>query len=267
MVAMTGFAHGSAPERPYLAVLCLGRFEVVVDGRPIASWGSGKARALFQYLVNHPNRPLGREQLIEALWPDPDAEAAGTSLRVAVHALRRLLSSAAGEQAGLSIQGHASGYQLAVADLWLDVAEFERHGALGRQLLGSGHPTEAEAQYRRAVELYRGDFLAGSSEAWVALRREGLKDQYLFALERLAEAAWSAGDYQGCVLRCQQLLRQDACRESTYRTLMLCHARLGQRGRVRSWYELCVQTLRTELGVSPEGETAELYRRAVGAAS
>jgi DNA-binding SARP family transcriptional activator len=42
---------------------------------------------------------------------------------------------------------------------------------------------------------------------------------------------------------------------------MLCHARLGQRGRVRCWYNLCRHTLRSELDIDPEPETVRLYTR------
>ena len=261
-----GDALSAVSSPPPVRAFCLGPFCVTVDGQPIAAIGAGKARALFQYLVNHPNRPLDRELLIETLWPDPDAEAAGTSLRVAVHALRQVLQSTDGIERWLSVQVHSTGYQLNAPDLWLDVDEFMRCCARGRHLWGSGEVAEAGAEYTRAAALYRGAFLEGATDAWVLLRRESLKDQYLFVLERLSEAALAAGDYEGCILHSQQLLEQDRCREQTYRTLMACHARLGQRGRVRSWYELCAQTLRAELGVSPAPETTSVYLAALGGA-
>jgi hypothetical protein len=45
---------------------------------------------------------------------------------------------------------------------------------------------------------------------------------------------------------------------------MLCHARLGQRERVRRWFELCTRTLGDELEAEPEASTLEVYRAAVG---
>src|SRR5262249_46072150 len=95
------------------------------------------------------------------------------------------------------------------------------------------------------------------------LRREGLKDQYLGVLARLADAAFATADYQGCILRCQKLLEQDNCREDSYRTLIVCHSRLGQLGRARRWFELCVQTMRAELDVDPEPEAVDLSRHAM----
>jgi DNA-binding SARP family transcriptional activator len=245
-----------------VAAFCLGRFQLVVRGRRLEQGSSGKTRALLQYLVNHPNQPVSRDLLIETLWPNPDAEAAGTSLRVTVHALRQMLQSQTG---GLvAVQAHNAAYQLEVPNIWLDVDEFVACCARGRQQLDAGDQDGAMRAYGRAAELYHGDFLAGAGEAWAIVRREGLKDQYLLVLERLAEAALQAHDYEGCMLQAQRLLEEDRCRESTYRMLMVCHGQVGQRGRVRSWYDLCVQTLRAELGVTPEDATQATYRELLG---
>jgi DNA-binding SARP family transcriptional activator len=248
--------------QPRVEAFCLGEFQLVIGGRELEQGGSGKARALLQYLINHSNRPLSRDLLIETLWPNPDAEAAGTSLRVAVHALRQMLQAESNDV--VAVQAHRAGYQLAIPNLWVDVDEFSACCARGRQLLDAGDQGAAMQAYARAADLYRGEFLAGVGDAWAIVRREGLKDQYLFVLQRLAEAAMEARDYEICMLFAQRLLEQDRCRESTYRMLMLCHAQVGQRGRVRSWYELCVQTLRAELGVGPEEATSATYHELLG---
>jgi DNA-binding SARP family transcriptional activator len=250
---------------PRVAVHCLGAFRLLVHGTPVEQWRSGKARALFQYLLMHRDRPVPRETLIQALWPAPDAVAVGTSLKVTVHALRQTLAQVGQTCASpvLMVEAQDCGYRLIAPDLWLDVEEFERCCILARRLERQGYVEDALWFYTRAVELYRGDLLEDSWEEWVIFRREGLKDYYLHALARLADAAFEAGDYQGCIQRCQQMLEKDRCCEDTYRMLMLCHARLGQRGRVRRWYDLCVRTLRAELDVDPEPETVRIYHVAL----
>lgn len=249
----------AAPVR--VAVRCLGSLRLVVGGAVVENWRSGKARALFEYLVTHRDRPLGRDVLIEALWPDPEAIASATSLKVAAHALRGIIveASRAFSQPPLAIVGHESSYQLVGSDIWVDVEEFDRCCSVASQLDAHGRSSDALALYARAADLYGGDFLADSWDEWVIFRREGLKDQYLTALARLADAAFGAGDYARCIHLCQAILEQDDCREDTFRTLMLCHARLGQRGRVRRWYQVCVRTLRNALDVEPEPETVRLY--------
>jgi DNA-binding SARP family transcriptional activator len=157
-----------------------------------------------------------------------------------------------------------SSYQVVAPGLWLDVEEFERCFALGTRLEANRQVPEALAMYERAADLYRGDFLPDSWDEWAIFRREGLKDQYLFILARLADAHMRSGDFDGCIRLCRLLLEQDCCREDTFRMLMLCHGRLGQRGRVKRWFELCVQTLRTALDSDPEPETVRVYQVACG---
>jgi two-component SAPR family response regulator len=243
-------------------VRCLGGLEVRCAGRPMVNWRSGKARAVFEYLVTHRLRPVPRDTLVQAIWPDPDALASGTSLKVAVHALRQILVEGPGNglPSGLEVIVHEATYLLHAPRLWVDVEEFERCSAIGDRLEVSGQAQAALDVYERAAELYRGDFLAESLDDWVVFRREGLKDQYLHILAKLADARLRVEDYDGCIAVCRKLLEQDNCREDTYRLLMVCHARLGQRGRVRRWFELCVQTLRTLLDTEPEPETYRIYR-------
>src|SRR5262249_31233482 len=160
------------------------------------------------------------------------------------------------EDIPLTILAHNSSYSLETAQLWLDVEEFEYCYRLGRALFARDEGNnEALALFDRAAELYCGDFLEEVPDEWPTFRREGLKDQYLYVTPELANAALSTGDYQAGILRSQQILAKDHCREDAYRMLITCHSRLGQRGRVRGWYDLCVHSLQTELDCDPAPET------------
>jgi DNA-binding SARP family transcriptional activator len=255
--------RAAAPQR--VSVYCMGTFRLVVDGAPFAEWQSGKSRALFQYLVTHRDRTLSRDALIQALWPDPGANAPATSLKVAVHSLRQTLAAieAADEPLPLSVQAHGAGYSLSTTDVWVDVEVFEQCFAAARALEVQGQFGGARALYRRAVDLYGGDFLEDVEGDWPAFRREALKDRHLSALMALAKAAHAEGDNEEAILRSQQVLARDSCREDAYRILLLSHAQLGQRSRVRSWYDLCVRSLRAELDCDPEPETTRIYRLAM----
>jgi len=251
-----------------VAVSCFGSFQMRIGARLVDTWRQTKALALLQYLLAHHGRPSAREVLIEALWPDPEALAAGSSLKVAVHSLRRLLLDLGGDEVGLTIQAEPAGYQLCAPELWLDTEEFERTCRVGRLFDARGLREQAVEQYALAVNLYRGDFLESATAEWALLRRESLKDQYLFMLGRLADGAIEAQDYTGCILRGQQLLQHDPCREDAYRLLMIAHGRLGQRARVQSWYEVCRRALQVQLDADPEPETEQVYRQAlIGAGS
>jgi DNA-binding SARP family transcriptional activator len=211
------------------------------------------------YLVNHHGHPVSRERIIEALWPNAEASAPDTSVKVAIHTLRETLAKLGGEWASISVDTSGPSYVLSAPGLWLDVDEFQRLCATGSRLYVQEKFADAAACYEQAVALYEGPFLCDSWLDWALLRRESLQDQYLGAISRLSDLAFAARDYLGCLLYCHELLINDPCREDSYRTIMLCHAHLGQRARARTWYELCVRTLRGQLDASPEPETEALY--------
>jgi len=244
---------------PPIRVRCLGGFDLDVGGWPLEGCWLGRVRALFQYLLLHRSRLTGRDTLIEALWPDPDALAAGSSLKVAVHALRQGLR----EIPGLAVVAQDAGYQLRAPALWLDVEAFERLCRLGRQLDANGQAAAAEPVYRQAAELYAGELLPEVWADWVLVRRENLKDQFLGALARLTDAAQAAGDWHACIGWCLRILEQDSCREDAFRLLMACHGQLGQPGRVRRWFEVCQRMLRSQLDCEPAPETVRLYEAAL----
>ncbi|HTH84374.1 hypothetical protein, partial [Mycobacterium sp.] len=56
----------------------------------------------------------------------------------------------------------------------------------------------------------------------------------------------------------------DRHHESSYRTLIAHHARLGELERARSWFTLCARLLKQNLGVAPEPATVAAYRLAIG---
>lgn len=260
--ALQGVTMLTAERGPNVYITCLGKFQIYVDNSPLTAWKSSKSRTLLQYLINHRDRPIPRDTLVDALWPDPNAAAPTTSLKVAVHGLRTTLA-AFNTSIPLTIIAHNSSYSLETYQLWLDVEEFEYCYRLGKALFARKQNEEALALFDRAAELYTGDFLEEVPDEWPVFRREGLKDQYLYVTTELAKSALSSEDYQAGILRSQQILAKDHCREDAYRMLITCHSRLGQRGRVRGWYDLCVHSLQAELDCGPAPETEEVYRLAL----
>jgi two-component SAPR family response regulator len=249
-----------------VTVRCFGAFEVRLAGEPVACWHAGKARNLFQYLLLNRGRIVRREKLFETLWPDGVWSPSTSSLKVAVHAVRRTLEQAARGRPGprpIEVVFQAHGYQLKATDLWLDVDEFdsamrEAHAAESR-----GARAEAMTSYRRAAELYTGDFLAGETGAWVEEQREYYRTRALCALTALRADALRRGDPAEAIELCRRILDIDPCVEEVYQTLMVLHARRGELGQVRNWHRMCVRRLRHELDVPPTETTRRIFAKAV----
>jgi two-component SAPR family response regulator len=244
---------------------CLGRFSLTVGGAPVERWRAGKTRRLFQYLLVNRGRVVLREKLQQALWPGAEWSRSSGSLKVAMHALRQILAAPTTDSGGPTVrilhQDH--GYALHADDIWIDLEQFEADFQTGRAAEARGDCATAVQMYRRAVELYDGDFLAGECADWIEEQREWMKAIALRALDRLRDDAVGRHDFSEAILCCRRILDIDPYREEAYQTLMSVHGYLGELGRVRSWHELCVRRLRTELDVEPTSATEHLFRRAI----
>jgi LuxR family transcriptional regulator, maltose regulon positive regulatory protein len=118
------------------------------------------------------------------LWPESTPKKARSSLDVAICTLRRLLS---GCSAGLQnyILLEEGYYHLCpILRVATDVEEFDAHYEQGCRLEKINRGT---AEYERAIELYRGDYLLDHLyEDWTMVERERLTNAYMDMLERLA---------------------------------------------------------------------------------
>lgn len=231
-----------------VAVRLLGDFSVDVGGRSVGPWRGGKARGLFQYLLLNRGRLVVRERLNEVLWPGTDRARGGSSLKVAAHALREVLSRVPAE-AGLELIYQDHGYLLRAERVWIDVDEFERCCNTGGD--------------RAAMQLYRGDFLGTESSPWAMEQREWYRSLALRVLDRLRDAALHGGDDIELVTWCRRSLEIDPSREATYQALMAAHARFGELDRVHSWYRMCLRRLREDFGVEPTPETHRVFIEAL----
>ena len=79
-------------------------------------------------------------------------------------------------------------------------------------------------------------------------------------LDRLAVHYLEGGRPRDSVRCCYMALEKDRCHEHSYRTLMRCYARLGQRNRALRQYRLCERILGQEYGTAPSPETQALHR-------
>lgn len=130
---------------------------MLVNGQPIDTFRSSKARALLAYLLVTRPRPLLRTVLIELLWSDYPAESAQTSLRQVLSNVRTSLKPVA----LLSADRQYVQLTADAATLWCDVLHFEELLALCQR-----HPHQALAhcpacqeRLRQALALYTGPLL------------------------------------------------------------------------------------------------------------
>jgi LuxR family transcriptional regulator, maltose regulon positive regulatory protein len=231
-----------------------------------AEWKRRKARLLFLLLLTQRHTSLDRDQISELLWPDQDPEAALRDFKVSFSTMCSLLEPARQRNAPSAyVDRDESRYGWRTgSDLWLDVDEFEWLIAEGDRLLALDQ-AGAVGRYRRALDLYQGDYLEEYPyEPWAAEERERLRQLYLRTAQRLAEALLAQQEPEAALAVTQAMLARDDCWEQAYRLQMLAFEALGNRAQALRTYQRCTKRLQAELAVEPTAVTVALYERIVG---
>jgi DNA-binding winged helix-turn-helix (wHTH) protein len=158
-----------------LVVRMLGPFEVTIDGRRIAHWQGQRAQALMQFLTACRRRRVPRDELIGALWPDADEDSGRHRLHQAAYELRGTLRAVDPDRKPIVCAGGGYGLDPAVS-LWVDVEESDALAEKASRCLAARQADEAIELGRKALALYRGDFLCQVTDAdWATTERNRLR--------------------------------------------------------------------------------------------
>ena len=115
-------------------------------------------------------------------------------------------------------------------DLWCDAQEMETLTQQARLL--PSRDARTEDMWRRAVELYQGDFLPSWDAEWVIYRREDLLEAYIEALIGLGNCARARNDLREALATYRRALDADPYREDVHRAIMICYAESGEKKQV-----------------------------------
>lgn len=218
-----------------------------------------QARLLFALLVVERDRPVPRDELAEALWPDGLPRTWGAALRGVVSKVRAFVTVAGLPENAVAYDGFGA-YQLHLpADVVVDVECARSAVETAEQILHQGNPARAIAlaEYARAVA--GRPFLPDAKGRWVDGVRDRLREVLLWALCVLGEGHEQWGRPQLAVQAAEQAIVLEPFRERTHQLLMRVHAAAGNPAEALRVYDRCRRLLADELGVYPAAETAALH--------
>jgi class 3 adenylate cyclase/DNA-binding SARP family transcriptional activator len=248
---------GAIPARIQLC----GRVAIELDGRRVEGDLPGRqGKVLFAYLTANRLRPVGRDELIDALWPmDTRPKGADSSLSALLSKLRRAL----GPQ---RLEGRST-LQLQLPERsWIDLeAALEAIHRAESALVRKDWPAVWSAA-RVTLHITRRPFLPGEDAPWIDNLRAELSDAYVRSLEATGQAGLAIGDTEldTAERSARSLIREAPYRESGYRLLMEALARRDNAAEALQVYEGLRQKLRDELGAAPSAAAQELHRQLLG---
>jgi DNA-binding SARP family transcriptional activator/predicted ATPase len=231
-----------------------GEFQTATE----ASWHHQRVRALLICLICSPGRKLGREQIMEALWPDLDFDTASSRLDRAVYSLRQLFEPSRTRLAGSQLL--LTEREIIVLaehpQVWVDADAFEH---LLTQARASQDHGEREKLLNEAYELYGGNLLPEVRKLdWVLRKRDALLRSWIGMLLELSDLR-SARDAANAVEPLDRLLAVDPTNEAAVQRLIRLLAQQGRRGEALQAYKRLATMLRQEYGIAPLPETRTLY--------
>jgi len=251
-------AHDGRPAPPgVLRIRALGEATVSRGDVPVtaADWGYAKPRELLFLLAT--SRPMTREQVGAALWPDQSGRQLGNSLHTALRGLRRALGDPSWV---LYADGRYSFNTARAHDC--DVAAFEQALTEARRARGGDAALPA---LQRALAVYGGDFLAGLAAGdWAQARRDELRRSFESALLAAGRLHAAAGRHQAAATAFRRAVAHEPLNETAHRGLMEAWASLGETARAIRHYERLTELLAQQVGVPPSAETTALHQRLLG---
>ncbi|MEV0388761.1 BTAD domain-containing putative transcriptional regulator [Nonomuraea sp. NPDC050643] len=247
-------ARAAPPPGAKVSVETMGSFRVLRGSVPVprTAWQSRKARDLLKILVSRRGSGIGRERLVEILWPEQEDEAVGLRrLNVMVSTLRAVLDPEHEWPADAIVVSDEGALRLEPANVDVDVERFLGLVAQAVRLDQAGRTAEALERWAAAESSYAGEFCEEDPYAdWAVGLREQARLAYVQAAARLARARSGEGRHDEAARYWLRLLERDRYDERAHLGLVRVLDLAGRRGDARRRYQLYAELMR-ELEVEP----------------
>ncbi len=249
---------------PAIRIFTLGTFRMErrAQGHYVhvaASLHNKRVGGVLGCLLAATGRRLGREQIIDLLWPEREAiEELARELDRGVYELRQILEPERANHASVLLRQEFGVLTLAgQSEVWVDADAFE--GMLV-QARGTNDLLLREQLLKDAAALYEGDFLPFSHDiALTEPRREALRRNWLGATFDLADLQSARRDFAKAAMTLERILAADPANETVVGRLMLILAYQRRRGEAIRLYRNHIVASR-RAGIKPLPRIRTLYR-------
>jgi predicted ATPase/DNA-binding SARP family transcriptional activator len=236
---------------PPLAIQLFETLRVTVRGEPLPRVRTRSVEWLLALLTLRHGQAVNRAWLAGTLWPESSGSRSLQNLRDDLLRLRKALGPESGR-----LQAPARDLlTIELGDAVVDVVQFDAAIRAGD-----------EASLRRAVAVYTGPLLEECSEEWAFTARATRAEQYLVALEALADRAAGRGEHPEAIPYLRRAEALDPLRDSLPRRLMASLAAAGDPAAAIQTYRDFRLRLQEELAAAPDEATTHLFHEIRAAA-
>jgi DNA-binding SARP family transcriptional activator/tetratricopeptide (TPR) repeat protein len=236
----------------------LGPVEVHAGGRVLGP-GRPQQQVVLAVLAVEAGRLVSAEALVDRVSGQAPPARASQLLHTHITRIRRLLEQA--QTAGgdpVRVARRAGGYVLEIPPQRVDLHRFRQ--LVARAADGDRPAGDRAGLLREALDLWRGEPLAGLSGLWVEATRQVWRQQRLAAVLSWARSGLAAGDPSVTVARLAQELAEHPLVEPLAAVLMRALAATGRGAEALACYAAVRRRLADELGADPGPELRAVHR-------
>jgi len=236
------------PGRPSVSIGVLG--PLVVHPVDLAAQ---KQRTLLALLALHPGVAVGRDEIADVLWGEHPPTSWASLVHTYIARLRKALPDG-------TITATHNGYQLSVAEIGLDLAEFDDRVAQAGRLAHDGDPDTAEKEFAAALGLWRGPVVADLSDRLrTSPTSTAITARRLAAALAHADLAGALGRHDRAVASLRSLADTDPLHEGLHARLIHALAGSGDPSAALVLFGRIRGRLDEELGVTPGAELQQAH--------
>lgn len=232
----------------------LGPLEVRLSGKPVRVPGIRQQKLLVLLLLEV-NRVVTTDRLVDELWTTPPR-----SVRQQVHnAVASLRSALTAPGEDVQIVTTDVGYRLDTPADSVDAHVFRRLMDESLAAESSESPHEAIRLLESALNLWRGEALAGLNGTTIGNAGLSLTERHLTATERLLSLRLKAGEGASLVDELSRLVAEHPMRQGPRGHLMLALHRSGRQPEALAVYDEGRRLVVDELGLEPSSQLRQLH--------
>ena len=211
---------------------------------------------LLAYLVLNRARHVGRDELIDALWPNQPPVSQDAALRTLLSRLRSSLGSSA-------LAGRDELILALPEPVWIDVEAAAAEVTRALDALTRGDARRAWALAQVPLNIASRGLLPGAQATWLEPPRRELADVRQQALEVIGRAGLMMGgtQLQSAERAARTLIETEPYRESGYVLLMEALSARGNVAEALRVFDGLRTLLRDELGTNPSAEAIAAHER------
>ncbi|MFH8468014.1 AfsR/SARP family transcriptional regulator [Streptomyces sp. NPDC017991] len=237
---------------------------------PLRAWrgtteldlGQMQQRVVLAVLLLHADTPMGRDQLVDAVWGWAVPARAANLLQRHVSGLRRVLEPERPPRAPSGLLAWTeAGYLLTPGPAQLDVRAFDGLIERAHSARARGDRAGTAEALHAALGLWHGRLCEGMTGPLVDAERDRFAERRLSVLEERIEVDLSLGDDFDLVGEIRRLTVEHPLREGIHGLLMLALHRAGRQAEALAAFHRARRLLRDELGIEPGQRLRRLHAR------